>query len=214
MPTVLVLVPTLRREHLAFAQLDDRSLLEWAVDASALDTGARVTVLAFSEFEPVLPPLPGDVSLLLVDAADGDHAIRALTASADVVVVHDPLCPFVPSGFITTLVEMLSVCLRAHRDPPALVATRLVVDTLKRVDAAGLVAATVDRETVRAVLSPVVTTGRRLNDIADLFAALTDPALLVRELRAHGDVELVHAPESARRVGGRADLLAMSGLGN
>lgn len=211
MAIVLVLVPTLGREHLAFEELDGRQLLDRAVSASALNPGAHVTVLVCPEFEPIIPPLSGDITLLLVDHAGAAEAIRALAAAADVVVVSDPLCPLVPTSFISTLVETLSLRLGAGRDVPALIATRRVVDTLKRVEPTGLIAATVDRETVRAVLSPVVTTGRRLNDIPDLTAALSDPALLVRELQLTGDVELVSAPESARRVGGRADLLAMSG---
>jgi len=210
MATVLVLVPTLGREHLAFEELDGRQLLDRTVSVSALATGAHVTVLVSPEFEPVLPPLSGDVTSLLVDHGGADDALRALTAAADVVVVSDPLCPLVPASFISTLVQTLSLRLGDGRDSPALIATRPVVDTLKRVDPAGLVAATVDRETVRAVLSPVVATGRRLNDIPDLTAALSDPALLVRELQLAGEVELVSAPESARRVGGRADLLAIS----
>ncbi len=211
MATVLVLVPTIGREHLAFEELDGRQLLDRTLSASALTTGAHVTVLVCPEFEPSIPPLSGDSTLLLVDHAGADDAIRALAAAADVVVVSDPLCPLVPTSFSSTLVETLSLRLDVGRDAPALIATRRVVDTLKRVEPTGLVAATVDRETVRAVLSPVVTTGRRFNDIPDLTAALSDPALLARELQVTGDVELVSAPESARRVGGRADLLAMSG---
>ncbi|MBA2444705.1 MAG: 2-C-methyl-D-erythritol 4-phosphate cytidylyltransferase [Nocardioidaceae bacterium] len=210
MTTVLVLVPTLGREHLAFEALAGRPLLEWAVTLAVQATGASVIALVRPEFAAVIPPLSGDAALLFVDSSGVDDSTRARIAAADVVVVHDPLCPLVPAAFMSRLVHQLSQPSAGTRPASALVAVRPVVDTLKQVDAAGLVAGTLDRETVRAVLSPVVATGQRLADIPELTAALTDPALLVRALQANGDVQLVLAPESARRANSRAALLSIS----
>jgi len=220
MAIVLALVPTLGREHLAFEQLDGRSLVDRAVTAAALATKAAatvatkasVTVVVRSEFVRVLPLLSHEVAVVVVaaDQSASDESVRSWIRGVDVVAVHDPLCPLVAPDLIVSMLRRLTVSGEADCQTPALVASRPVVDTLKRLDAGGLVKGTTDRDTVRAVLSPVVTTGRRLSGIPDLHAALSDPACLVRGLRATGAVELVDVPASARRVDGRAALLAMS----
>ena len=210
MTTALALVPTLRREHLAFEELDGRSLVGRAVSAASLATGAPVTVLIQREFEQYVHALPGNGNALVLDRADADREIRAAIATTDLVVIHDPLCPLVPGSFISSLLQALMRRLRETGAGSALVAVRPVVETLKRVDSTGRVVSTVDRESVRAVLSPVVTTNRMLAEIAGLAAALADPGLLARELQATGDVQLVLAPESATRVESRAALVAMA----
>lgn len=207
--TVLVLVPTLGREHFTFEGLAGRSLLDRAVTLAIRATGAPVIVFVRRDSATAIPPLPGDAAVVMVDDSGVDDSTRARIATADVVVVHDPLCPVVPAAFISGLVHQLSQPPVGTRPASTLVAVRPVVDTLKQVDAAGVVVGTLDRETVRLVLSPVVTSGQRLVDIPELTAALTDPALLVRALQVSGDVQFVVAPESARRAGSRAALLCL-----
>lgn len=223
MTTVLVLVPTLGREHLAFQDLEGRSLVDRAVTAAVTamemtHLAATVTVVVDSDFAQSLPTLSCEADVLRVatgrdasaaDQAASNESVRALTGAKDVVVVHDPLCPLVAPELIVSLLRRLALGGEPDRQAPSLVASRPVVDTLKRLDAGGLVQGTVDRDAVRAVLSPVVAPGRRLSGIPDLLAALSDPVRLVRALKAAGAVEMVGVPVSARRVDGRTALLSM-----
>lgn len=126
-----------------------------------------------------------------------------LVDSGDPFVLHDPLCPMTPAPFIAACVA------RAVESGRVVVGVRPVTDTVKSVDD-GAVGATVDREGLRAVASPIVLP-------AAVVAALdglptTDFAMLVEWLRAEHPVELVDAPPDARRVTGPDDLRLLEEL--
>ena len=154
------------------ARLGDVSLVDRAVD---LLDGTCSTVMV----------LRGD------DASTRDDLLERLD-SADLVVVHDPLCPLVPPAFVSGLVE------QAASGPPV-VAVRPVVDTIKATRD-GNVVDTIDRETLRVVSSPVVARPDDLLALGDPMTVIADPVLLAAGLRDRSDAHLVVAPPSARRV--------------
>lgn len=75
-------------------------------------------------------------------------ALAVLGPQVDVVLVHDAARPLAP----TELVD--AVAAAVHAGSPAVVPVLPVVDTVKRVDAAGRVLATLDRAALRAVQTP------------------------------------------------------------
>ncbi len=118
-------------------------------------------------------------------------------------VLHDSLCPMTPASFI-------SECLvRAVEGDTVVVGVRPVTDTVKVV-ADGLVGETVDRESLRAVASPVVLPAR----VVAAFEALPslDFTELVRALAERFEVEYVEAPSAARRVTSQDDIVLLEAL--
>lgn len=108
------------------------------------------------------------------------RALITLPADVDVVLVHDAARPLVPEELVTAVVAAV----RAGH--PAVVPGLPVVDTIKRVDAASDVEATVDRSTLRAIQTPQGFQRSVLQEahaVADLdAAAATDDAGLVERL--------------------------------
>lgn len=75
-------------------------------------------------------------------------ALVALPEDVDVVLVHDAARPLVP----VELVDAVARAVRNGRD--AVIPALPVTDTVKQVDGAGLVLATLDRSALRAVQTP------------------------------------------------------------
>lgn len=142
----------------------------------------------------------GEAGVTPIDAGVQWTSVRA---AGEALVLHDSLCPMTPVDFITA-------CLRRSLDEDAVVvATRPVTDTIKVV-ADGLVGDTVDRETLRAIASPVVLPPSVVAALADQPG--TDLVDLVAELARSHRVVLVEAPVPARRVSSPADLLVLEAL--
>ena len=76
------------------------------------------------------------------------RALLALPADVDVVLVHDAARPLVPPELVASVVAAV------RRGHDAVVPGLPVVDTVKQVDDAGDVVATVDRTRLRAVQTP------------------------------------------------------------
>ena len=170
--SVLGVVAALGRVPLVDARLGDATLVEHAV---ALLEGVCSSV----------------VVVRVADTSTGHDLLERLDA-ADLVVVHDPLCPLVPSSFVRSLVD------QATGGPPV-VAVRPVVDTIKATRD-GIVVATVDRDTLRVVSSPVVARPADLLALGDPLTAIADPVLLAAGLQERSDARLVVAPAAGRRV--------------
>jgi 2-C-methyl-D-erythritol 4-phosphate cytidylyltransferase len=127
-----------------------------------------------------------------VELLDFDASWASVQEAGGPLVLHDPLCPLTPVGFLTETVAA------AAKGDAVVVGVRPVTDTLKSVEA-GVVGETVDREGVWAVCSPVVLPASvvaTLDDTPDL----DDLAALVAELRTRFPVTVVEAPPLARRV--------------
>lgn len=142
----------------------------------------------------------GEAGVDLVDVTVPWHVIAD---QGRALVLHDPLCPMTPPDFIRT-------CVRTAVGQDAVaVGVRRVTDTVKEV-VDGRLAATVDRDTLVVVCSPIVLPPA-------VVAALggrppTDFVAFVESLRSSYDVVLVDAPPAARRVASDADLRVLEAL--
>ena len=128
---------------------------------------------------------------------------EALVASEEPLVLHDALCPMTPAAF-------LAECVATSEERSAVVvAVRPVTDTVKQVEG-GYVGATIDRDGLVTVTSPIVLP-------PDVVAALdglpsTDFAALAADLAARFPVVTVEAPASGRRVGSLDDVRLLEAL--
>ena len=129
-----------------------------------------------------------------------DAGLRALPSAVDAVLVHDVARPFVPAAVIDRVVRALD---SADAAIPALAVT----DTVKRVDAAGHVLATLERAELVAVQTPQ---GFRRAILVAAHASAanseaTDDAALVEA--AGGRVVVVEGDEAAFKITTRQDLM-------
>jgi 2-C-methyl-D-erythritol 4-phosphate cytidylyltransferase len=140
-------------------------------------------------------------------APDAEISMVDLCAGADLVVVHDARCPLLPA-------EALADCLVAAAPGVAVLGTRPVTDTVKRVDA-GVLGATVDRAGLAALAAPVVlgadlvaALAARLPTLADLVSL----SLLVDALAGRCRLQAVEVPSAGRRVHDADDLALLQCL--
>ncbi|GAA1337974.1 2-C-methyl-D-erythritol 4-phosphate cytidylyltransferase [Saccharothrix algeriensis] len=103
------------------------------------------------------------------------HALRAIPGTT-VVLVHDAARAFTPPEVVRAVVEAV----RAGN--PAVVPVLPVVDTVKEVDAGGLVVATPDRSALRVVQTPQGFDARVLLRAHEAASSATDDAGLVERL--------------------------------
>ena len=194
MPSVLGLVPLLGREPLALEPFGAGPLFLAAVQALYDAVSGPVYV--------VTTPGVGRLSALhrsvnpsayvAVSVADARDLLKTAQAAQQSVLIHDPLCPIVSTSFLNELSA------RAENGE-AVVAVRRVVDTIKST-ADGAISATVDREAVRVVSSPVAAPAQRILSLGDLDTVLRGHDVLVQALRKTGGVSFVGAPAAGRRV--------------
>ena len=118
-------------------------------------------------------------------------------------VLHDPLCPMTPAGFIAS-------CVRTARESGAVVvAVRPVTDTVKTV-ADGLVGDTLDRDGLLEVASPIVLPAAVVERLDAPPGG--DFATLAAALAARFPVVTITAPPEARRVADAADVRVLEAL--
>lgn len=141
--------------------------------------------------------------------------MEALHDTIRTVLVHDAARPLTPLAVFTRVLE------RVHQTGEAVVPALPVADTLKQVDAAGTVVATVDRSTLVAVQTPQGFTREGLaaaHETAQARAAAhdgagagipTDDAEVVQ--RFGGAVHTVAGDALAHKVTTRADLVMLEG---
>jgi len=150
---------------------------------------------------------PGRAGALVVAGGDTRQesvarALNSLPADVDVVLVHDAARPLVP----VSLVDAVAAAVRGGAD--AVVPGLPVADTIKSVDAADVVSATLDRGALRAIQTPQ---GFRRATLAEAHAAAdpdapaTDDADLVERLG--GKVVVVPGDEEAFKVTRPLDLV-------
>jgi 2-C-methyl-D-erythritol 4-phosphate cytidylyltransferase len=155
----------------------------------------------------LLDGAPGRAPAMVVAGGDTrqDSVARALVAlptDVDVVLVHDAARPLVP----TSLIDSVTAAVRGGAD--AVVPVLPVADTIKSVDAADVVSATLDRSVLRAVQTPQGFRRSTLSEAhaaADPDAPATDDAGLVEALG--GKVVVVPGDEEAFKVTRPLDLV-------
>ncbi|WP_292674190.1 hypothetical protein [Nocardioides sp.] len=141
----------------------------------------------------------GEAGVTLVDAGT---PWSSLVAAGDPLVLHDPLCPLTPP-------EFLAECVAAAAHGAVVVGVRPVTDTVKVV-VGGYVGATVNREALLQVVSPVVLPAAVVAEFDEL--PTSDLPALVAALAPHVQVVTREAPPSARRVDGNDDLRLLEAL--
>lgn len=136
----------------------------------------------------ILAPLGGAVRVIPggAERADSVRLVLAEAAHADdhdVVLVHDAARAFTPPTLIRAVIDAV------RAGAPAAVPGLPIADTIKRVDAAGVVTATVDRAALRAVQTPQGFRPDVLRRAHALDGAPGDPEN--RLVRVTDDAELV-----------------------
>lgn len=133
-------------------------------------------------------------------------ALRALPAHIEVVLVHDAARPLVPAELVA------AVAAAVHAGNPAVIPGMPVVDTIKRVNEAGHVVVTVDRDPLRAIQTPQGFARRLLESAHAGFdgASATDDAGLVE--MAGETVLVIPGHEDAFKVTRPIDLVLAEAL--
>jgi 2-C-methyl-D-erythritol 4-phosphate cytidylyltransferase len=119
------------------------------------------------------------------------------------LVIHDPLCPLTPAGFLEEAVE------ECERTGAVVVGVRPLVETVKEYDGTTL-GATVDRDGLVCVTSPVVLPAAVVAALEELDT--DDLAALVARLSKRFPVRHLPAPPLGRRIVGEADLEVLVAL--
>lgn len=138
---------------------------------------------------------------------DYNVPLSVLQDSGRPLVVHDPLCPMTPVDFLTEAIE------ESERTGAVVVGVRPVTDTVKQYaegGETGRLGATVDRETLMCVVSPVVLPAAVLASLESL--PVEDLAELVALLVRRVPVRHLPAPALARRVTDTDDLAVLAAL--
>ena len=139
-----------------------------------------------------------------VTIVDDSVPWEGLVEADEPLVLHDSLCPLTPPDFIAACVA------RSAETGAVVVGTRPVTDTVKQV-ADGYVGATVDRDDLVVVCSPLVLPAAVVAGLPGLPSL--DLTELVEVLGASYDVVRVEAPPSAARVSGPDDVRLLEALG-
>jgi 2-C-methyl-D-erythritol 4-phosphate cytidylyltransferase len=176
-------------DALGVVLVDDRGSLPFTL----IHGEALVTAAAWSLGESgVLPVDLGTEWAGLVDAGEP-------------VVLHDALCPMTPPSFIADCV------IDAVEHQRVVVGVRPVTDTVKQV-VDGFVGATLDRDELVRVCSPVVLPPEVVAALDLGPADLADLAALAASLRDRFPVHLREAPPEARRVDTVEDVAVLEAL--
>jgi 2-C-methyl-D-erythritol 4-phosphate cytidylyltransferase len=190
----------------AFVALAGRTLVEWSVAAlwcSGVVDEVVVAVPASRIDEAKL--IIGSEATVVVGGADRTESVRlalAAIGSADFVLVHDAARPLTPPGLVARVVEAL----RAGHS--AVVPGLPLADTVKAVDANGIVVGTPERAGLRAVQTPqgfVAEILLRAYRHAGAASSFTDDASMVESMA--GQVQVVQGDPLAFKITTPVDLL-------
>ncbi|MET9329148.1 2-C-methyl-D-erythritol 4-phosphate cytidylyltransferase [Tsukamurella sp. NPDC003166] len=208
--TVVALVPAAgqgtrlgRSIPKAFVELHGRPLLTWAVDGLfASGVVDEVVVMVPQDMVDGARPLVPRARVVVggAERTDSVRAGLAVAGSAVTVLVHDAARPLTPPAMIERVVDAV------RAGASAVIPVLPVVDTVKRVDADGVVLGTVDRADLRAVQTPQ---GFAAAALLAAYAAApgalaTDDAGLVE--RAGGSVVTVAGDPLAMKITTAFDL--------
>jgi 2-C-methyl-D-erythritol 4-phosphate cytidylyltransferase len=193
----------------AFCRLEGRTLVERAVDG-LLDSGvveAVVVAVPTGLVDEAKLNLGGKATVVPGGASRTESvtlALAALAGDPDFVLVHDAARALTPSALVVRVVDAL----RAGQE--AVVPALPLSDTIKAVDANGVVLGTPERAGLRAVQTPQgFATGlllRAYREAAEESAVdFTDDASLVEHLG--GQVQVVDGDPLAFKITTQLDLL-------
>jgi 2-C-methyl-D-erythritol 4-phosphate cytidylyltransferase len=204
----------------AFHQLEGRTLVERAVDG-LLDSGVVDTVVVAvpADLTDEAKLILGDKATVVVGGRDRTQSVSlALSAmpgsvEPDFVLVHDAARPLTPPGLIVRVVESL----RAGH--VAVVPALPLSDTIKAVDANGVVLSTPERAGLRAVQTPQGfatslllrayrahhSAATPVGGLGSRGSSVTDDASLVEQVG--GQIQVVDGDPLAFKITNQLDLL-------
>jgi 2-C-methyl-D-erythritol 4-phosphate cytidylyltransferase len=200
----------------AFFHLDGRTLVERAVSC-LLESGVidRVVVAVPADRTGQAKLILGREATIVAGGANrGESVSRALAAVADAqqpsfVLVHDAARPLTPPGLVVRVVEAL----RAGHS--AVVPALPLSDTIKAVDANGMVLGTPERAGLRAVQTPqgfatelLLRAYQRAGEITGVD--FTDDASMVEHIG--GQVQVVDGDPLAFKITTQWDILLAKAL--
>jgi 2-C-methyl-D-erythritol 4-phosphate cytidylyltransferase len=190
----------------AFCQLDGRTLVERAV-AGLLESGVVDTVVVAvpADFTDEAKLILGHKATVVAGGTQRTEsvslALSALSGGPDFVLVHDAARALTPPGLIVRVVDAL------RSGHGAVVPALPLADTIKAVDANGVVLGTPERAGLRAVQTPqgfatdLLLRAYRRASTADF----TDDASLVEHVG--GQVQLIDGDPLAFKITTQLDLL-------
>lgn len=191
-------------------QLRDRPLYSWAVSAFVDHPGISeiVLVVPADNVEAVTAGMSRSATRVTVVAGGPTRqrsvaeGLAALDAGVELVLVHDAARPLVGDEVIDRVLTAL------HAGAQAVIPVLPVVDTIKQVDAHGVVVASPDRSLLRSVQTPQ---GFRLEALHDAHRRFTgDPDLITDDaglMEAQGvDVATVEGSPRSFKITTRHDL--------
>ena len=210
---------------LSSLRLHGEPLYVHAARALASLPGARVLVTTPTGAGGAVRRAVADAGLVGVRVIEGVASVGAALATAleevpyssglaagheiGVVLLHDPRCPLVPPSFLRDVLE------RAVGEPDAMhVGASAVTDTVKAVDD-GSVSATVDRDVLRVLTSPLAVSVPLLRTlhIDGRLADCTDMLDILELVRATGTpVRWVATSSMARRIAETAEVALLECL--
>ncbi|MEB3982651.1 2-C-methyl-D-erythritol 4-phosphate cytidylyltransferase [Mycobacterium sp. 663a-19] len=190
----------------AFCELDGRTLLERAV-GGLLESGVvgGVVVAVPTDRIDQAERALGEDATVVAGGADRKQSVRlalsALPATAEFVLVHDAARALTPPGLIVRVVDALRA---GHR---AVVPALPLSDTIKAVDANGVVLGTPERAGLRAVQTPQGFATELLLRAYERAgtADFTDDASLVEHVG--GQVQVVDGDPLAFKITTQLDLV-------
>ncbi|WP_408668293.1 2-C-methyl-D-erythritol 4-phosphate cytidylyltransferase [Jatrophihabitans sp.] len=137
----------------ALVPLCGRPLLNWALDAfSSHPDIDSVVVVAPAEAMTAVQAHVGESARVVAGGSSRQRSVRlglaALGPDVELVLVHDAARPLVDPSVVSAVVTAL------RHGAQAVIPVLAVADTVKQVDSAGQVVATLDRTGLRAVQTP------------------------------------------------------------
>ncbi len=182
-----------------FLPLGNARVVDWSLSLVRSLSGDRVVLV-------VAPDRLGDhgtdATLVVAGGATRSDSVRAGLAAvgpdAEIILVHDAARPLVPGAVLTRLLAAIDA--GADAAVPGLAVT----DTVKRVDATGLVLETPHRASLMAVQTPQAFRAEVLRRVHATGGEATDDAALVEA--SGGLVVVVPGDPLARKVTTDEDL--------
>jgi 2-C-methyl-D-erythritol 4-phosphate cytidylyltransferase len=142
----------------------------------------------------------GDAGITPVDVGT---TWAALAESGEPLVLHDSLCPMTPAPFLAECVSL------GVERSAVVIGVRPVTDTVKQVEE-GYVGATIDRDALVVVTSPIVLPAEVVASLDELPSY--DFAALAGALAARFPVVTRQAPPEGRRVASPDDVRLLEAL--
>jgi 2-C-methyl-D-erythritol 4-phosphate cytidylyltransferase / 2-C-methyl-D-erythritol 2,4-cyclodiphosphate synthase len=168
--------------------IGDRRMIDWSIEAARAASDGVVVVLPEDHLGVVAGAVPGGTTR----AESVRAGLAGVPADAEIVLVHDAARPFADGA----LFDRVIAAVRDGAD--AVVPGIALADTVKQVDERGVVVATPDRSTLRAVQTPQ---GFRADALRAAHAGGgdgTDDAQLVEA--AGGTVVVVEGDDANRKI--------------